>query len=98
MVVTRILGRYSYICLVEKKFVTFEQLSQISSVCDFSAGRFAPLHGADGEADRREFPMFRKVQTVSRARRQAQFTRHPQGIQKPVIGRKPTRLGTGRSN
>ncbi|MBT9927150.1 hypothetical protein GPL29_18540 [Bacteroides caccae] len=47
-------------------------MSRISSVCNSSAGRFAPLHGADGEADRREFPMFRKAQTVSRARRQAQ--------------------------
>ncbi|WP_229087720.1 hypothetical protein [Bacteroides congonensis] len=57
--------------------MTFEQLSRISSVCNFSAGRFAPLHGADGEADRREFPAFRKDcpqggQTVSRALRPAQ--------------------------
>ncbi|WP_390600822.1 hypothetical protein [Bacteroides sp. f07] len=100
---------------MEKKFVTFEQLSQISSVCDFSAGRFAPLHGADGEADRWEFPLFckdcpqgansqpgtppgavrKKPAGNTETRREY---RNPQGIQKPVIGRKPTRLGTGRSN
>ncbi|CAG9909675.1 hypothetical protein BOVA172_2133 [Bacteroides ovatus] len=40
--------------------MTFEQLSRNSSVRDFSAGRFAPLCGADGEADRRESPMLRK--------------------------------------
>lgn len=47
-------------------FVILGQLSRLSSVCDLSAGRFAPLHGAGGEADRREFPGFRRVRTVSR--------------------------------
>ncbi|WP_390600808.1 hypothetical protein [Bacteroides sp. f07] len=51
--------------------MTFARLSRICYL-HFSAGRFAPLRGADGEADRREFPMFCKAQTVSRARRQAQ--------------------------
>ena len=41
-------------------FVTFARLSRICYLHS-SAGRFAPLHGADGEADRREFPMFRKA-------------------------------------
>ncbi|CDL99556.1 conserved domain protein [Bacteroides xylanisolvens SD CC 1b] len=40
--------------------MTFARLSRICYL-HFSAGRFAPLHGADGEADRREFPMFRKA-------------------------------------
>ena len=41
-------------------FVTFARLSRICYLHS-SAGRLAPLHGADGEADRREFPMFRKA-------------------------------------
>lgn len=57
--------------------MTFEQLSRISFVRYFPAGRPAPLREADGEADRREFPAFRKDcpqggQTVSRALRPAQ--------------------------
>ena len=38
-------------------FVTFEQLSRISFVRYFSAGRSVPLHGADGEAERRKPPV-----------------------------------------
>ena len=39
--------------------MTFARLSRICYL-HFSAGRFAPLHGADGEADRRESPIFCK--------------------------------------
>ena len=57
----RMLGRYSYICLLEeggrKKSVTIALLSRISFIHHFPAGRAVPLHEADGEADRRESPV-----------------------------------------
>ncbi|WP_211146255.1 hypothetical protein [Bacteroides sp. 1001302B_160321_D4] len=45
--------------------MTIAQMSQLSSVRYFPAGRSAPLREADGEADRRKSPavtgMIRKV-------------------------------------
>ena len=62
-------------------FVTFEQLSRISFVRYFSAGRFAPLPGADGEADRRRFPARRRAEAVCRERRR----RNPQEERKTGV-------------
>nr|WP_197078165.1 hypothetical protein [Bacteroides acidifaciens] len=70
--------------------MTFEQLSRISSVCNFSTGRPAPLHGADGEADRREFPLFRKDCPQGREQSAGHAVRrNPKGVQSPARSRKP---------
>ena len=70
--------------------MTFEQLSRISSVRYFSAGRFAPLRGADGEADRRKSPLFSKgcpQDAISQSGTPPGATRrkhkHPQQVRKP---------------
>ncbi|WP_221661249.1 hypothetical protein [Bacteroides xylanisolvens] len=53
-----------YVCW-QRKSVTIAQMSQLSSVRYFPAGRSAPFREADGEADRRKSPavtgMIRKV-------------------------------------
>ncbi|WP_162303129.1 hypothetical protein [Bacteroides thetaiotaomicron] len=61
--------------------VIFARLSRISPVRYFSAGRFAPLPGADGEADRRRFPARRRAEAVCRERRR----RNPQEERKTGV-------------
>ena len=61
--------------------VIFALLSRISPVRYFSAGRFAPLPGADGEADRRRFPARRRAEAVCRERRR----RNPQEERKTGV-------------